>query len=96
MNSLVLIAVNNLLLLRYAIANPIGHFSGVTTVINSTDNATNDSSGLRSPSDTINHYCLHPPQNFPSIYDLFIELNSVIDVFQVACTNNSFKENVIS
>ena len=94
MNCYILIVVNALLLLKLAGATPIS--GGTTVTIHSADNASsNVSSNLQlSDPDTINHYCLYPPLNFPSILDLFIELNIAIDVLEVACTNHSFKENV--
>ena len=88
------IVVNALLLLRFAGANPI---SGATSavIIHSSDNTSNvSSSSMQSNSDTINHYCLYPPLHFPSIPDLFVELNSAINVLEAACTNHSFKHNV--
>ena len=93
MTSCILITVNALLLLRLAGAIPV--IGGTTVVIHTDDNATNVSSSSQpSNSDTVNHYCLYPPPSFPSIIELFIELNTVIDVLEVACTNHTFKQNV--
>ena len=90
---IILIAVNALLLLRSAGAVPV--IGGTTVVVHSADNASNESSSLQpSNPDTINHYCLYPPLNSPSIIDLYIELNTVIDVLEAACTNHTFKQNV--
>lgn len=93
MNCCIMIAVNALLLLRLAGAIPV--IGDTAVAIRSPDNASNVSSSLQpSHSDAINHYCLHPPLKFPSIIDLFIELNTVIDVLEAVCTNHTFKQNV--
>lgn len=91
----VIIAVNTLLLLlRSGDASPIGNFNASTTTIHTVDIPHPIGSHSPSDCDIVHPYCCNPPLNSPSIVYLYDELNSVINLLEPACTNNSLKDNV--
>lgn len=82
-----LVIVNALLLLGLTGANPVGNFTSNATV-------TIDSADSVSSGDLVHPYCLNTVINSLSIFDLYDELSTAIDMLEIACTNTTFKRNV--
>ena len=90
-----LITMSMFPLLKIVSANPVSN-SDISR--RSTNDTLDDGASSDPPSecDTTYPYCCNSPLYSPSILDLFIELNTVIDVLNKSCTNTTFKDNVSS